>query len=42
MIEDSHFINFDFVKYGEDNPDYKFACHIFNMETGNAYTIFLN
>lgn len=42
MIENSAFIDFDFVKYGQDNPDYKFAAIIFNTETGNSFTYFVN
>ena len=36
------FIDFDFVLYGKQNPDFRFAAIIFNPETGNTFTYYVN
>lgn len=42
MIEGSYFIDFDFVAYGKQNPEFRFAAIIFNSETGNIFTYYVN
>ena len=36
------FIDFDFVLYGKQNPEFRFAAIIFNPETGNTFTYYVN